>query len=167
MIRDNELIFAAAQSPTTTDTCLSTNVYDSGPLASSPFANTGRDFGAGTPLYLEIVITTSGLSAATASQINFQLITAGNVGMTSPTVMVESLAQSATSYIATSASAAVQQTRIVLPVPPGTETQAWKQYIAVNCKITLGVLSALAYNAYITAMPSTFRFYAPGWKLDA
>ena len=163
--RDNELIFATAQSPATTDTCLSTNVLDVGPLASSPFSNAGRDLGSGEPLYCEIVITTSGLSALTASQINFQVITAGNVGMTSPTVMVESPATSATSYVATSASAAVQQTRIVLPLPPGIGL--WKQYVAVNCKITLGVLSALAYSAWITPKPYSYRAYAAGWKLDS
>ena len=165
MTRDNELIFATAQSPTTTNTALSTNVLDTGPLAASPFANTGRDLGSGEPLYLEIVVTTSGLSAATASQINFQLITAGNVGMTSPTVLIESAATSATSYVATSLSAAIQQTRIILPLPPAPGL--WKQYVAVNCQITLGVLSALAYSAWITLKPSSYRAYAPGFKLDA
>jgi len=165
-IRDNELIFSASSStPTGTATNLSTNVLDLGPLASSPFSNAGRDMGSGESLFLEIIITTSGLSAATASMINFELITSASSAMSTPTILVASQATSSTSYIATSASAAIQQTRIILPIPPAPGQ--YLRYLAVNCRVTLGAISALAYTAHIIKAPTTYMAYAPGFKLDS
>ena len=157
MIRDNELIFATATSPTTTDICLASNIWNSGPLASSPFANTGRDLGAGEEAWLEIVVTASALSAASASVISWQLVTASASDLTSFTVMAETDGATAGTWIA--------GTRRRLRIPPHATN--WRQYVGVNCKITLGVLSALAYSAYIVKAIDTVKAYAPGFKLDA
>jgi len=159
MIRDNELILTAAagDTPTTTNTCYGTVVWDSGPLASTPYANSGRDLGAGQKLILEVLITTAAVSAATASQINFQLVTASASALTSATVLAENAAASAASYPA--------QTRIRIPFP--SSTSAYREWIGVNCQITLGVLSALTYKAYIVNEVDSYKAYAPGFKLDA
>lgn len=157
MIRDNELIFATATSPTTTNIALAGNVYNCGPLASSPFSNTGMDLGAGEEMWLEILITTTGVSAATASQIHFEFVTASASDLTSFTVLAQTEPKSAANYVAGN--------RIRLALP--TNSTAYRQYIGVNCEITLGVLSALAYSAYLIKKPDTYKAYAPGFKLDS
>lgn len=159
MIRDNELIFTASagDTPTTTNVAYGSVILDTGPLVASPFANTGRDMGSGERLVLEILIVTAGLSAATASQVNFQLVTASSAALASATVLLENLAAAAPTYTA--------GTRVRLPLP--TNTTAYRRYMGVNCQITLGVLSALTYSAYIVKEVDSYKAYAPGFKLDA
>lgn len=157
MIRDNELIFATATSPTTTDICLASNIWDSGPLAASPFANSGRDLGAGEEAWLEILITASATSAASASVISFELVTASSSALSSFTVMASTDAATAATW--------TLGARRRLRIPPHATN--WRQYVGVNCKITLGVLSALSYSAYIVKAIDTVKAYAPGFKLDA
>ena len=156
MIRDNELIFATATSPTTTNIALASNILDTGPLASSPFANVGNDLGAGEEMWLEILITTVGLSAASASQIHFELVTASASDLTSFTVLAQTTPESAPAYTVG------RRIRLALP----TNSTAYRRYLGVNCEITLGVLSSLAYSAYLVKQPDTYKAYAPGFKLD-
>ncbi len=159
MITDKEVWFTATtgDTPTTTNVAYGSVIWDSGPLASTPYANNGRDLGGGEKLVLEVLISTSALSAATASQINFQLVTASGSGLTSATVLVESVAASSATFI--------QGYKIRLPFP--SSTTAWRQYVGVNCQITLGVLSALSYKAYVIKEADSFKAYAAGFKLDA
>jgi len=159
MITDKEVWFTSTSgdTPTTTNVCYGSVVWDSGPLASTPYANSGRDLGGGEKLVLEVLITTSALSAATASQINFQLVTASAAALTSATVLIESLAASSATFVA--------GYRVRLPFP--SNTSAYRQYMGVNCQITLGVLSALSYKAYVVKEVDSFKAYASGFKLDA
>lgn len=157
MIRDNELIFCTATSPTTTNTCLASNIWNSGPLASSPFTNNGRDLGAGEEAWVEFLITASATSAATASVISFEIVTASASDLTSFTVMATTDAATAGTW--------TLGARRRLRIPP--HATAWRQYVGVNCRITLGVLSALSYSAYVVKAIDTVQAYAPGFKLDA
>jgi len=159
MIMDIENWFTATagDTPTTTNVCYGTVIWDSGPLASTPYSNSGRDLGAGERLVCEVLISTSALSAATASQINFQLVTASASDLTSATVLVENAAASSSTY--------VNGYRVRLPFP--SSTSAYRRYIGINCQITLGVLSALSYKAYVVKEPDTYKAYAAGFKLDA
>ena len=158
MIRDNELIFTASggDTPTTTNTCYGSVAWDSGPLASSPYTNAGRDLGGGEKLVLEIQIVTAGVSAATASQVNFQLVTASASALTSATVLAENIAAAAPTYTAGS--------RVRIPFP--SNVSAYRQWIGVNCQITLGVLSALTYRAYVVNEVDSYQAYAPGFEVD-
>jgi hypothetical protein len=163
-IRDNELIFATTTSPTTTNICLATNILDIGPLAdgtfpTGPFSNTGRDLGAGEPMWLEIDITTSALSAATASVISFEWVTASSSSLTSFTVLASTATFSSTDLKAT----APNQVRLMLPLP--ADLSNYRRYVGVNCRITLGVLSALAYSAYLVKQPNTYIARAPGYQV--
>jgi hypothetical protein len=162
--RDSELLFATTTSPTTTNICLASNILDIGPLADGtfpqgPFSNTGRDLGAGEPMWLEIDITTSALSAATASVISFEWVTASSSALTSFTVLSSSPTFSSTDLKAT----APNQSRILMPIP--ADLSAYRRYVGVNCRITLGVLSALAYTAYLVKQPNTYVARAPGYKV--
>lgn len=164
-IRDSELIFATTTSPTTTNICLATNILDIGPLADGtfpqgPFSNLGRDLGAGEPMWLEIDVTTSALSAATASVISFEWVTASSSSLSSFTVLARSAAFSSTDLKAT----APNQARILLPLP--ADVSQYRRYVGVNCNITLGVLSALAYSAYLVKQPNTYVARAPGFKVS-
>jgi hypothetical protein len=162
--RDSELLFATTTSPTSTNICLASNILDIGPLAdgtfpTGPFANNGRDLGGGEPIYLEIDITTSALSAATASVISFEWVTASSSALSSFSVIASSPTFSSTDLKAT----APNQVRIMMPIPP--DLSAYRRYVGVNCRITLGVLSSLAYTAYLVKQPNTYIARAPGFKV--
>lgn len=162
--RDSELIFATTTSPTTTNICLASNILDIGPLADGtfpqgPYSNVGRDLGAGEPMWLEVDITTSALSAASASVISFEWVTASSSALSSFTVLASSPLFSSTDLKAT----APNQVRVMLPLP--ADLSNYRRYVGVNCRITLGVLSALAYSAYLVKQPNTYIARAAGFKV--
>lgn len=162
--RDSELLFATTTSPTTTNTCLASNILDVGPLAdgtfpTGPYSNLGRDLGGGEPMWLCVDITTSALSAATASVISFEWVTASSPTLSSFTVLASTPTFSSTDLKATT----TNQVKLKLPIP--ADLSAYRRYVGVNCRITLGVLSALAYTAYLVKMPDTYVARAPGFKV--
>lgn len=160
-IRDSELIFCTATAPTSTNICLAGNILDIGPLAdgtfpSGPYSNKGRDLGAGEPMWLEIDITTSALSAASASVISFEWVTASSSALSSFTVLASTATFSSTDLLI--------NTRILMPLP--ASLAAYRRYVGVNCRITNGVLSALAYSAFLVKMPDTYVARAAGFKVS-
>jgi hypothetical protein len=166
-IRDNELIFATTTAPTTTNICLATNILDVGPLAdgtfpTGPYSNLGRDLGGGEPMYLEIDVTVSALSATTASLISFEWVTASSSALSSFTVLARSASFSSTDLKGTTTTTG-PQTRILLPLP--ADLSNYRRYVGVNCNITLGILSALTYSAYLVKQPNTYVARAPGFKI--
>jgi hypothetical protein len=78
-----------------TATAVSTNVWDTSPNGSAVSANTTRDLGAGEPLMLSILVTTTVLTNVSTvftleSSANTSL-TSSTVHWTGPTVLVASL----------------------------------------------------------------------------
>jgi hypothetical protein len=98
MLMDLQNTFSNEQAVTAD--AISTNVIDLGPLGGTPTANTIRDIGAGEPLYLHILVTTtldsSGeaatLVATLESDSTADLATSATVHWTSATIAEASLA---------------------------------------------------------------------------
>jgi hypothetical protein len=144
-IIDAQNLFSDAQAVTAT--AISTNVIDTSPLG----ANTGRDLGAGNPLYLVIVVGTAA-TAAGAATVTFSLESDSTADLaTSATVHFTTAAIPKASLTAGAVVAA-----IALPVGP---TANYEKFLGVRYTVATGPLTAGTFTAMLLHSTDTFRAY--------
>lgn len=153
MILDAQLEFAVGQLPGAVGTNLGTNVLDTGPLGGLPTANTGRNFGEGQRLWLDILVKTT-LVGATAT-LNIQLVTDSNANLTtSPVVLYQ------TGVVAIASWAA--GTRFLISLPSAT----YKQYLGVKYVVATADITAGAVDVRIELNPQQNTKYAGAYSID-
>lgn len=155
MFTDAQATFATAHSATAaTSTNISTNVYDLGPLASSPVANLIRDIGVGaSQKYVRITCTATATSSDSAT-VDFRLVTDSASAMAGPVTIAST--------------GAIAKATLVdgwftdLAIPPG----AYQRFIAMNAHVGVTILTAGTFAYHIVTGRSDRRHYAPGVSID-
>ena len=150
MILDNTLLLSGAYSAAgvlsgqaVTATALSTNTYDTAPLALG--GNTPNDIGRGEPLSIAIS-TLVAAAAAGAATVNFELIQADDAALT---VNVETIVQTGPIGKATLVAGALVHLRYDRAAP-----LAARRYIGIRYTVGTGPLTAGTFSAAIVKDPA-------------
>lgn len=157
MYVDSELQFATAFSPTATGDNISTNVYDTSPLGNNINTNTGREIGAGEPLFFYFLVTAAVTSGGSAT-CSFQFVTDSTSTITTVNILMQTgLIPKATLTANTWGALALPRGRAI--------TSVYKKYIAGNVNIGTATLTAgTFYIAIVRSLPDD-NIYQPGYTL--
>src|SRR6516162_2698545 len=146
MYVDTELQFATAWSPTATGDNISTNVYDLNPLGNNINTNTGREVGAGEPLFFYFLVTAT-VTSGGAATVTFEFVTDSTATITTVNVLMATGAIPKATLTANTWGA--------LALPRGRAiTSVYKRYIAADANIATAVLTAgTFYVAIVRSLP--------------
>lgn len=152
MFLDNETLLASAHSATAaTGSNISTNVLDTGPLATGAV----RNLGAGEQLILNILCTTTATSTDSAT-VDFRFVTDSAAGITTPVTLAS------TGAIAKATLVSGYKTTIHIPNNTG-----YSRYVGVNAQVGVTILTAGTFKYWISKAAQDN--YAPpaAYTLDA
>ena len=143
MYVDYALQFSDSQEETTVATHNSTNVVN---------LTAAQDFAAGQPLYLVINVPTACTSGGSAT-VQFKLVSDATGTIATDGSASEHYASAALAYDTWSAG----DTAVCIALP--MEGTAYEQYLAVQYIIGTAVLTAGAFDAFLTTDPSRWQAY--------
>lgn len=159
MILDNELSFSTSAGQAAAfnvGTTVSTNVIDTGPLATGANLNF-RDIGTGTGHEVYFVVTTTFVGAT--ATIDIQIQTSASANLSSPTVLetITNGPQAVGTY------AAGFFVRTDMPV-----TTNYKRYIGLGIVVATANVTAGAYLAYLLRdmQDVEYNTYAAGYSVS-
>jgi len=154
---DSQVLFSNAQAITATAN--STNVYDTGPLGSAYStlsANTGRNMGAGEPIYLVVLVTVAFTAVGSATlQIQFVSSAATNLG--TPNVHIDTGAIGKATLVAG-----------YIPVLQALPRNgvAYLQYLGLIYTVATGPMTAGKVTAFITKDAQDLNTYVKAFLVD-
>lgn len=117
-------------------------------------ANAGRDLGVGTPIWLEILVTTS--VAQTSGGVTFQLLTDDNTAMSSAVTLFSSA-----NFAAASLAAGARPVLVALPI-----SALYERYLGLTVTIVSNVLTAGAFEARLLLNPQASDLYQSGFTIQ-
>ena len=125
---------------------------------------TGRDIGNGEPLYLEIQVAT-GINAASAGTVLFQLVSADNAALTTnPVVHAQSSAfVTSTTTGAAGGALAVGTNLLITSLPQ--EGLAYKRFVGIRQVTGVAAITAGAVDAFLTHSPANWKSYDAPFQL--
>lgn len=154
MYVDNEILLASAWSPTATGDNISTNTYDTNPLGNNINTNTGREIGAGEPLFFYFLVTAS-VTSAGAATVSFQFVTDSTSAISTPNILMQTgLIPKATLITSAWGALALPRGRVI--------TSVYKRYIGADANIGTAVLTAGTFYVALVRSLADDNIYQPG-----
>jgi hypothetical protein len=154
---DSQVLFDNAAAVTVTRN--STNVYDTSPLGSAYStlaANTGRNMGAGEPIFLVVLVTVA-FTAAGAATMDIQFVSSASSTLSSPNVHID------TGVIA-KATLVAGYIPIFQALP--RNGPAYLQYLGLIYTIATGPMTAGKVTAFITKDAQDLNTYVKAFLVD-
>lgn len=153
MITDRQDSFSIDQALTVD--AISHRVKDLGPLSGSPTANLLRDIGAGKPLYLHVLVTTT-------------LLASGGAATLTTSLESDSTADLATSATVHWTSAAIAKATLVAGywIAKGIAIPAdsYERYLGLRYNATTNDFTAGVVQAWLSENRYDDTFYRGGWS---